>query len=169
MKKIIFFLLCTLPLLASDQSGANYDIVARTANFVLFIAILYYLVANPLKNMYTARIKKINDDLKSIQDKLLESKNKKLELLQKIEKAKEEANNILRISKQEARLIEQKLQDQLKTELLNLEKAQNHKKEYELKKLKKEVVSKVLKELFKDESFKLSHKHVLDIVFKKVA
>jgi F-type H+-transporting ATPase subunit b len=59
--------------LASDAEHAGTDIVQRTVNFILFVGLIWYMVAEPVKNYFTSRSKSIADDLKRVQDKLNES------------------------------------------------------------------------------------------------
>ena len=42
--KYLFFLLPMFAFGASANGEANYDIVARTLNFLIFVGILYYFV-----------------------------------------------------------------------------------------------------------------------------
>lgn len=79
MKKLFYFIFL-LPLCAFGASNGSgeYDIVPRTINFLIFVAILYYFVANPFKAFYKNRILRISLKLDEIQKKLLESKAKNL-------------------------------------------------------------------------------------------
>lgn len=175
---IRFFFILIIPSILLASSGLatagsdpvqNYDIVPRVINFLLFAGILYYLLANAIKDMYKGRINKISNELEGVQAKLLESKNKKLELMQKIDEAKIEASNIISLSKEEAKLMVKKIEEQIQHELHNLELTQEHKKNFEVKQLKKELAARILKQVFADRSYDLSHQHVLDLVFKKVS
>lgn len=60
MKKLFYFIFL-LPLCAFGASNGSgeYDIVPRTINFLIFVAILYYFVANPFKAFYKNRILRI--------------------------------------------------------------------------------------------------------------
>ena len=51
MKKILFILLsCLAPLaLFANDAGVETDILQRTVNFLIFVAILYYLLADTVK------------------------------------------------------------------------------------------------------------------------
>lgn len=50
----LFFIIFLLPLYAFGASNGSgeYDIIPRTINFLIFVAILYYFVATPFKNFY---------------------------------------------------------------------------------------------------------------------
>ncbi len=66
MKKIVLLSLLMVPaiLLASGdaessryfaQTGRETDFLPRVFNFVIFAALLYYLLANPIKNFFKGR------------------------------------------------------------------------------------------------------------------
>ena len=82
MKALLLF----LPLLAfgAKDGVPDYDIVARTINFVIFAGILYYFIKNPIKNAYKGRIE-------AIEKKMTQSRNKILEAQRKEEEARTKA------------------------------------------------------------------------------
>ncbi len=96
----LFFIIFLLPLYAFGASNGSgeYDIIPRTINFLIFVAILYYFVATPFKNFYKNRIVKISSKLDEIQKKLLESKAKKLDTMKKLEEAKASGQQVLVLS-----------------------------------------------------------------------
>ncbi len=95
MKLLYFVALCALPgaLFAAGGGSGEYDILPRAINFTIFAAILYYLIAEPLKGLYFKRLNGIAERLDSIQSKLKESKGKKEEAILKVEEAKVAALN----------------------------------------------------------------------------
>ena len=66
------------------MADGGYDIVPRTINFIIFAAILYYLIANPVKNAYKGRIEGIAARLDNIEQKLKESKAKKDDAIKRV-------------------------------------------------------------------------------------
>ena len=66
---IKFILLLIAPIFAFGAASGNgeYDIVPRVINFVIFFAILYYLIAKPIKAAYNGRINSIANRLNAIQ------------------------------------------------------------------------------------------------------
>lgn len=169
MKKILLFTFLPLSLFAAGSGSGEYDILPRAVNFLIFVAILYYLLANPVKNFYKSRITSIASRLEDIQKKLLESRNKKLEAIKKFEDFKKEAANSILLAKKEAELLAQKVKNDTKNELLMLEKAHEEQKLSETRKMEKEVVSKMLKELFSQYELSVNQKDIVDIMFKKVS
>lgn len=168
MKKILILLsLSPLALLAASSGSGDYDIVPRTINFVIFAAILYYLLAKPIKNFYNDRITKIALRLDDIQKKVLDSKNKKLEIMKKIEEAKKESSNMVTLAHKEAELLVQKIKDETKNDIALLEKQFEEQQEYEQRKMYKELVSKMLTDVF--DKTELKQDDILNIMLKKVS
>ena len=61
-------ILAPVLLLASSAQGSGVtDIIPRTINFLIFAAILYYLIAQPAKEFYLSRKGDIANRLDSIQ------------------------------------------------------------------------------------------------------
>lgn len=170
MNKLAYLILL-IPLfgLASSTNGADYDIIPRVINFVIFIAILLYFIATPLKNFYKSRILRISSKLDEIQKKLLESKNKKLSAVKKLEEAKTDASNALITAKKEAEMLAAKIKKQNAEQLALLDKYFEEYKGYELRKMRKKVVSELLTEMFSDTNVELKQNEIIDIMVKKVS
>lgn len=165
--KYILFLLSPTLLLASG--GGETDILPRAINFIIFAAILYYLLADHVKVAYKGRIAGIADRLDSIQTKVKESFNAKENALSKVEVAKSSAKTLIETSKKEAQLLVDKVQSDTKQELLNLEKAYQEKIEIERRKMTREVVNSVLDEIFAEDAVSLDKEELVKIVMKKAA
>lgn len=67
---IILMLMISTIALASDTENAGTDIVQRTVNFLLFAGLIWYLIAEPVKNYFASRSQAIADEMKKVQDKL---------------------------------------------------------------------------------------------------
>lgn len=166
MKKIFLFL---LPCFLLASSEANYDITERTFNFLLFAGLLYYLVANPAKEMYNQRIKGIADELDGVQKKLKASKEKKEEAKRKLEEARANSANIAQTAKKEAEILSKKILANKDEEIKSLEKLFEDAKEIEQRKMTRSVVKEVIDEIFESESAEINSDELLNIVLKKVA
>ncbi|AJC87185.1 F0F1 ATP synthase subunit B [Campylobacter insulaenigrae] len=153
---------------AGDGSG-NYDILPRTVNFILFVAILYYFIATPIKKFYNDRINKISSKMNEIQEKLIASKNLKLEMMKKLDLAKQESINAVALAKKEAEILASKIENETKTELSVLEKSFQEHKKYEIRKMEKEVINSVLEEVFKDDNSYLKQEDIINIMMKKAS
>ncbi|TKX30831.1 F0F1 ATP synthase subunit B [Campylobacter estrildidarum] len=168
MKKLYYaILLC--PLYAIAAGDSEYDIIPRTINFLIFVAILYYFTADFFKNFYKNRILKISSKLDDIQKKLLESKAKKIDTIKKLEEAKANSAATLATTKKEIEILVQKIQEETQNEIASLEQYFEDQKKYELRKMEKEVVSSVLKEIFEDSSMLLKQNEIVDIIMKKAS
>ncbi|MGH2327638.1 F0F1 ATP synthase subunit B [Campylobacter taeniopygiae] len=165
--KILYSLILLSPIYA--MASTEYDIVPRTINFLIFIAILYYFSANSFKNFYKNRIIKISSKIDEIQKNLLESKAKKIDIMKKIEEAKANSVAAISIAKKEADAQAQKIKEEAQSEITLLEQNFEEQKKYELRKMKKEVVSCVLQEIFEDPSISLKQNEIIDIISKKVS
>lgn len=169
MKKIFYLILFPLCLFGASSGSGEYDIIPRTINFLIFVAILYYFVATPFKNFYKSRIIKISSRLDEIQKKLLESKAKELEMMKKLEDAKASATAALLTAKKEAEILVQETKKETQNELALLEKHFEEQKDYELRKMEKEVISKILNDIFNDKDVQLNQNQIIDIMMKKVS
>lgn len=170
--KMKYFLLIMAPvlLLASGGEGSGTtDIIPRTINFLIFAAILYYLIAEPAKQFYLGRKGDIANKLDSIQVKLRESHGKKELALQKVEEAKASARVLIETAKKEAVLLSEKIAIDSNSEIENLDKAFNDKISIERRKMTRTTVCEILDELFKEGSISLDKDEIVKIVNKKVA
>lgn len=169
MSKLVCVIFLVPSFILGASSGEEYDIVPRTINFIIFFAILFYLLADPLRNYYKSRILKISSKLDEIQRKLLESKNKKLNIVRKLEEARINASNALTTAKKEAEILANKIRTETKEELALFDKHFEEYKDYELRRMEREVVSEVLAEIFNDPQIRLKQSEILDIMMKKVS
>lgn len=168
-KKYLLILLLPLALFADEGTKHNYDIVERTINFLIFFGIVYYFIASKIKVAYSQRISSIADKLDSIQIALKNS-NKKRELAkEKVQKAQEDAKNLLITSKKETEILIAKMQNDLKVEMQNLEKSYLDKMQIEKRRIKREIVLEIIDELFEKSALQIDRKDFVDIILKKVA
>jgi len=153
----------------SSEGSESTDIIPRTVNFLIFAAILYYYAANSIKDFFTGRKNSIASRLNSIQEKLKESSNQKIEAKELVEKAKIEAKSIMEVSKDETEILKAKILENLKMDMENLEKSFDDQTLIEQRKMTRTVISEVLDEVFAKDSLSLEKDELLDIVMKKVA
>ncbi|AQW81609.1 ATP synthase, F0 complex, b subunit [Campylobacter pinnipediorum subsp. pinnipediorum] len=165
--KLLFFI--TPVFLLASSENTNYDIVERTLNFLLFFGILLYFVAKPLKQMYLDRINSIANKLDSIQEKLKASNNKRDEALRRVEDSKINAANLIETAKKEAIIIKEKIKKESELDILNLEKSFKEQKEFEERKMVKNLVNEILNNIFDNKDLKLDQKELVNIILKKVA
>ena len=171
MNKIII----TLGLFSATLFGAEHsthvamsdtDFIPRLINFVIFAGILWYLLADKVKDYYANRSKTIADSFSEVENKLVESKKQKEILKAEIDNAHKKADTIVADAKKESELLKKKIFENAKIEVEMLNKQFADYKVYEESKMKKEVVADYLSNLVKD--IHLSSEEVASIVAKKV-
>jgi len=169
MKLRYILLLLSPALLFANSGGGETDIVPRAINFIIFASIIYYLLADHIKNAYKGRISGIADRLDSIQVKVKESVTAKQNAQAKVEEAKANALALIETSKKEAQLLSQKVASDTDIELQNLEKGFKEKTDIERRRMARDVVATVLDEMFDKDSISLDKEELVKIVMKKVA
>lgn len=172
MSKIILALLMMSGYLFASggaEGGEGTDIVQRTVNFLIFAGILYYLLAEPIKNYFGGRSKDIANDLERVQERLRESKRAKEEALQKIEDAKKFAEELKVTSAKENKLLEAKLVEQCDIELENLAKQNLALMEFEKRQMTRGIVDAMMRDLLEQESGSFDKETMAKIIMKKVA
>ena len=154
--------------LASGHEGGT-DIVQRTVNFLLFAGLVWYLVAEPAKSFFASRSKGIADELKSVQDKLNQSVTLKKEALAKISEAEKFAEELAISSKKENKLINDSIMAQCEVELENLVKQDAAVKEFEQRKMVRQVVEDILAKTLSQSSDSFDTEAMANVILKKVA
>ena len=162
--KLLFILIGTF-LFASE--GTETDIVARVINFLIFAAILWYLIADKVISFFRERKEKIAKKFQEAEEKLKEAKKKKERLKTKLEEIKVKANEIVEDSKKEAEVIYNNIIKEAKEEVELYKKHFEEFKEIEIKKAKKEAVREFLEDVLKD--IHITSEDAAKIVLKKVA
>jgi F-type H+-transporting ATPase subunit b len=150
-------------------SEGETDIVPRTINFIIFAGILYYLIGDKIVGFFEDRKNGIANDLDEVQKVLKESKDKKDAAVAKLREAEKIAEDIILIANKDSKVITEKMQQNVKVEISNLEKQQAEFMELEKKKVTQEVAREVLEELFEDGALAVSNQNIIDIIKKKVA
>lgn len=162
MNRLIFILLPTF-LLASES-----DIFPRTINFIIFVVIMYFLLAKHVKKIYSDRIDNIKNRLVSIEKSLDEAKKNKEDAIKRIEIANNEADKLIVLSKEQAAKLSENILKDAENEIENMKKSYEEQKIFEEKKAKAEVVNELLDELL-NSNINLKQNDLLDIVSRKVS
>jgi len=170
--KYLMMTLTLLPLAAAASEHAaegGTDIVARSINFLIFAAILYYLIADKIKAWFAERRTGIANQLTEIEEKLNSVKEEKELALKEAEAAKQKAVELIEIAKKEAEALEAKIESDAKREAEQLKKSLQERMDIEEKKMAKSVVSEVIDEMFESGKIALSNEDFVNIIKKKVA
>jgi len=171
MKRILLLLaiaMVPVTLFASDGE-VQTDILVRTLNFVIFAAILWYLLAHRIKAFFANRTLEIQAELDKVQENLKASKTKVAEAQKKLDDAKITAAEIVENAKADVNSIKQKVAVAIDLDIANLNKNLDEMMKVEISKAKKEIVAQILDELLKSDNIKLSQDELVNIVLKKVA
>jgi len=167
----ISFILVTLAsfVLASGGGNGETDIIPRTINFLIFAAIMYYILAEPVKNFFAGRSDDIASKLQQVQEKLTLSKQSMIEAEEKVADAKILANEILEDSKLESNIISEKISLDSELELEVISKQNDDLMELDQKNMIRNVVDETLNDLLSDENMPLKKEALSEIIQKRVA
>ena len=155
--------------LASGAESEGTDIVQRTVNFLLFAGLIWYLVAEPVKNYFASRSQGIADELQKVQDKLNETIALKKEALAKISDAEKFAEELIVSSKKENKIINDNMMAQCEVELETLVKQNATLTEFEQRRMVRTVVEDVLSEVLSQSSDDFDKEAMANVILKKVA
>ncbi len=165
---LIKILILLLPAFLFAGEG-HTDIIPRTINFLIFAAILYRFIAEPIKSFLKDRSNGILNLLKSIQEKVDESKKIKKDALANLESSKVLAQNIIEDAKKEAELLVLRIQEEFENELKIMQKHYEDKQDVERRKMVKLVIAETIDSLLGEELESFNNKELINIVIKKVA
>ena len=166
---LVLLLMISTFALASEAEHAGSDIVQRTVNFILFVGLIWYLVGEPVKNYFASRSQGIADELKKVQEKLDESIALKKEALAKIVEAEKFAEDLAAKSKKESKIINDEIMAQGEVELENIVKQTLAKREFEERRMVREVVEDVINETLKQSADSFDKEAMANVILKKVA
>ena len=171
MGKIIVTVLLLSTYLFGSDAGAegSTDIVQRTVNFLIFAGILFYILAEPLKNYFSGRSAGIADELEKVQERLRESKRLKDAAEHKIEEAEHFASELAESSKKENKILSDKILTQCEQELEVITKQSVSLMELDKRKMVREVVFAVMNDVMDKSNDALGKEAMTEILKKKVA
>lgn len=179
MKKFALYALFLVPALALaghggeshylQITGRETDFMPRIVNFVIFASLLYYLLANPMKNFFKGRKAGIEDQLKAIEEKLQAAKNEQKEAQERLKESELKAAQIVEDAKKEAVILADGIAKANENELKVMDKQFAEKLTLEEKKSAREVIDEVLGESITNDDIMLGETKVVEIVKKKVA
>ncbi len=181
MKKIVLLSLLMVPaiVLASGgdaessryfaQTGRETDFLPRIVNFTIFAALLYYLLANPIKNFFKGRSEGIAGQLNEIEKKLQAAKDEKKEAQNRLDESENRAEEILADAKVEATLLAEKIATANQNDLVLLTKQLEEKMSLEERKSAREAIDEILSENITTDDIMLDEAKVVEIISKKVA
>ena len=152
-----------------ELTGRATDFGPRVFNFVLLVALLYYLLANPLKKFLKDRTDSIANELAEIEKKREDAKDAKAKAEDELANAKVKATQILEDAKAEIELIKEKIAKQTEQELAIMEKVANEKIDIERRKALREATSSILNDNISTDDIPLDSQKIINIATKGVA
>lgn len=171
MKKEIFILLAFTPIVLFSSSTENVetDIVQRTFNFIIFASIIYYLLSDKIRVFFKNRSISIKSDLNKVEELLLESVKNKEEANDKLKQSENIAKDIVSNANNQIDKIKYDTLKSIDNTISKLEDSYNDKITFEMRRIKKEVVSEILNELLDSNNIFLSDEDLSNIILKKVS
>ena len=181
MKKIVLLSLLIVPavLLASGgdaessryfaQTGRETDFWPRVFNFVIFASLLYYLLANPIKNFFKGRTEGISAQLNEIEKKLQAAKDEKKDAQNRLDESAKRAEEIISDAKAEAVILAEKIATSNQNDLAVLDKQFEEKMALEERKSAREAIDEILSDNITNDDIMLDEAKVVEIISKKVA
>ncbi|MBD3788881.1 MAG: F0F1 ATP synthase subunit B [Campylobacterales bacterium] len=151
------------------QTGRENDFIPRIVNFVIFASLLYYLIANPIKNFFNTRKEGIASQLKEIEEKLQAAKNEQKDAQARLGESEKRAEQIIADAKKEAKLLADKIHQANENELAMMDKQLEEKMILEERKSAREVIDEVLSQNIQNDDIILNENKVVDIISRKVA
>jgi len=174
--KIALVLAFMLPMVAMasgtehhEVSMSNSDFYYRVLNFAIFAGLIYYLVANPIKEFFKGRSADIQNQLNEIKAKLEESKNEAKLAQENLAKAEEKAKEIVEDAKVEAKILVENIAKKNDETIVSLEKHLEEKMEVEKKKMVKTTINELLENGIDSSDIAIDSSKVVSLISKKVA
>ena len=151
MKKYLFLFIVPAFVLASGGHDGvkDYDVLWRSINFILFFGI------------FASR-------LEANQKILKESAARKEQAKKDLQDAKVQGAALIETAKKEIVFAAEKIKNATEQEIANLQKSFDEQKSFEARKIKKEVVSEILDDIFASDDIKFGQDKLVKIVEKKV-
>lgn len=171
MGKLLITLLALSAFLFGSDAAAegSTDIVQRTVNFLVFAGILYYLLAEPIKNYFGGRTSGIASELEKVQERLQESKRLRETAELKIEEATRFVNELTETTRKECKILSDRITSQCDQDMEVLFKQNTGLMELEKRQMVRTTVNEVMNEVMNASDASMSGDAMTDILKKKVA
>jgi F-type H+-transporting ATPase subunit b len=169
-KLLITVLMLSAYLFGSDAATeGSTDIVQRTVNFLIFAGILYYILAEPIKNYFGGRSAGIAGELDKVQERLRESKNLRETAENKIEEAQRFVNELNESTKKECKILSDRVITQCDQDIDVMQKQSNSLMALEKRQMVRSVVNEVMGDVMSASDASMGSDAMTDILKKKVA
>jgi F-type H+-transporting ATPase subunit b len=152
-----------------DVTMFNSDFFYRVFNFTIFAGLVYYLVANPIKDFFIGRSEGIANQLKEIEEKLQASKDAKKEAEANFAKAEAKAKEIVADAADEAKVLSSNIAEKNESSLELMDKQAVDKQSLESKKATRATIDNLLNNGFENDDIAVDEAKVVSLISKKVA
>jgi F-type H+-transporting ATPase subunit b len=152
-----------------DVTMFNSDFFYRVLNFSVFVGLIYYLAANPIKEFFVGRSEGIAGQLEEIEEKLQASKNERLVAEENLVKAEEKAKDIVSDAGSEAKVLSTNIASKNETALELLEKQAVEKQALASKKATRATIDALLNDGFGNDDIAVDEAKVVSLISNKVA
>lgn len=169
MKHLLLLLLAGLTYVTASEGAVETDIIPRTVNFLIFAGLVWYLLADKLKNFFRERQEGIASELDKVDEKIKASKKAKEDALAKIEDAKRTAAEIQETTQKEIAMMVKKIDDSSVYELEQLERQKEEIKRVSENKMVRGVVTDSLNEVLDINDIAQNKEELINSLIKKVA
>ncbi len=150
-------------------TGRETDFIPRLFNFLVFAGLLYYLIADPVRNFFKGRRNEIASRLEEIERRLQEAKEARKAAEQALAESEKKAEEILRDARKEVELLIERYREAGARELEALERQFQERLELEERKMQRETIVALLDENISAEEIPLNSHQVVEILERKVA
>jgi len=152
-----------------EVTMTNSDFFYRVLNFSVFAGILYYLIANPIKEYFVGRTEGIANQLEEIEEKLQASKNERLTAEENVVKAESKAKDIVSDAGDEAKILSDNIAAKNVVALALLEKQTVEKQALSAKKATQATIDTLLNDGFDNSDIAIDEAKVVSLISNKVA
>jgi F-type H+-transporting ATPase subunit b len=167
MKKILLLITLSSFLFSSSLEGT--DFIPRLVNFLIFAGIIYYLIADKIKDALNSRTTEIQTTLTQAQEKLSQSKKQKLQASNKAQESEKMSLDIIKVAKEDCKVITKKYKEQTKQSIISMKKVYEDRIDLEARQARIQSTQEILNSLIDDSLDSLSQEQIINIINKKVA
>ena len=176
LNKITLAIAFVLPVVAMasgtehhEVSMSNSDFWYRVLNFSIFVSLIYYLVANPIKAFFKGRQEGIAKRFKEIEDKLNASKEAAKVAEENLVASQAKSDEMKKDAVTEGAILADNIAKKNSDTLASLEKQSAEKMEHESKKMAKDTIDTLLQDAITNDDIAVDESKVVSLVSKKVA
>jgi len=176
LNKITLAIAFVLPVIAMASGSEHHEVSMshsdfwyRVLNFSIFLGLLYYLAANPIKAFFKGRQEGIAKRFKEIEEKLNASKEAAKVAEKNLQTSKLKAEEFKKDSVVEGGILAENIAKKNADTLASMEKQATEKMEHESKKMTKDTIDTLLKDAITNDDIAVDESKVVSLISEKVA